>query len=208
MQATISHHPWPTDAGRGVAFPPDRSCGIEPARPLGAAASPKLRIHLASVASPIIAEVAERTPSGVTLRQPLPFLGAAQGVVDETGRRARIVDLRLGSRGGVPHLELELEYDSRRGREATVPFGVERFSNRPPRLPPSSGPHEIAALAEGAAEERVSSERVELYEPWRDALRELRGVGAAFARLGRHLGAWGLFAWRRARAGWLAGRVR
>jgi hypothetical protein len=71
----------------------------------------RIRVQLDGVKTPVIATVIDRCERSMTVEQALPFLKLETGIVDEQGRRGRIVAVDLSVEGDTPKLLLDLAFD-------------------------------------------------------------------------------------------------
>jgi hypothetical protein len=76
----------------------------------------RIRVQLDGVKTPVVATVIDRCQRSMTVEQALPFLKLETGIVDEQGRRGRIVAVDLSVEGDTPKLLLDLAFD-----ETTLP---------------------------------------------------------------------------------------
>jgi hypothetical protein len=139
-----------------------------------ARASTTVRLHLDRVATPIEAEVIERSDGWLTVEQELPFLKLGMGVAVEglgpaRGRLAS-VDLRL--EGGVPRLLLVVEHD---GVRDSAPSPVDQTSDETLQDVDAAALVREAAPIEAAPEDELDAEdeaapQAEAHESSRDAM--------------------------------------
>jgi hypothetical protein len=84
-----------------------------PPKPAAIAKPPpeKIRVMLDGVSTPVIATVIDRGVRTMMVEQALPFLKLETGLVDEHGRRGRIVSVDLAVEGDTPRLLLDLAFE-------------------------------------------------------------------------------------------------
>lgn len=148
----------------------------------GNAPAERTHLFLDSVPAPVVATIARRSARRLTVRQALPFLELQGGLRDSQGRRAHIGSVAVEMDGTTPNLVLDVVYDDR--EDDTTPIGVERWAATCAVAPKAQRNDRKTLVFRtptlAAGEERVASERIELYSPWRERWSSLRQAIAAW----------------------------
>lgn len=128
-----------------------------PSDRFGAGPPDRARLFLEGIGTSVVARVARRRARGMVCVQDLPFLRLESTVIDDSGRRGRIVRVALDVERDVPKLVIELVYEphddeTHSGPSAPVvaePSGVHRATeDRADAARPSFRADPIDALRE------------------------------------------------------------